>query len=102
MKKKQTEYNQKYRDKVRAIKADQERYAFLNKYPQWDRVKNLLDPQDREIIEFKHGFVLTEKKASYEDIGEHLNLSRQRIHKIYQRAITRLENQIKALVNSDA
>jgi DNA-directed RNA polymerase sigma subunit (sigma70/sigma32) len=92
---KQIEWNDKYRRKVRALKADQRRFNFLAKYPQWDNVKTKLPERLREVIEYKDLWEDLEKKPSFKDIGEYFCFSKQRAHDLYHEAIAKLDELIK-------
>jgi DNA-directed RNA polymerase sigma subunit (sigma70/sigma32) len=91
---KQVQWNDKYRRKVRAIKADQRRFDFLAKYPQWDKVKTQLPKRLRELIEYKDLKEL-EKKPSFKDIGDYFGISKQRAHELYHEAIAKLDELIE-------
>lgn len=92
---KQKYWSQQYKNKRRKRRAGQYRIDFLEKYPQWEKVKHQLPRRSINIIEYRHAFVKDDKIPSFQDIGNLLGISKQRANTLYREAIDKLNQLIQ-------
>jgi hypothetical protein len=72
-----------------AMQSAKERVQFLQKYPNWDKIKTILRPVDKEVIEAVHG--LNGLIIPFQQLAEQRNVSRQAVFDAHKKALQRLE-----------
>jgi predicted DNA-binding protein YlxM (UPF0122 family) len=89
-------YYYKQREKQIVSLRQEKRNEFLNWYPDWDILKLLIKPTQRELIEKVH--CLTDTYYTLQNIADERGVSRQAVDNAHKKALKALE---KALMKLD-